>query len=366
MRSPTLARWILIWTTLLVGLACGGNCGGFVPNRAEECRTEGKCGMRTYAAGDAITRNYVRDSSDCAQSEACTLEGRCHYAPDASKEFCVALTDLDCRQSQGCKDQGLCSVNERGSCRIEPTGCQRHDGCIERGECVYPTAQRCDEGPVECDDACRMEGACTLQDGICVATSDADCEASHFCSNGGQCVLFEDRCVTRDDSCVGSFWCENNGTCTPVRADGETGDWCYDGVGVCDTQCWARGACAFIDGHCQTDDVADCLDSVECVVAGRCSYLNGICYVGSDDCEDSMACAAFGRCTNHAGTCVDTSLPRENWFDHGGAYCTALAACWDEGACLTQDRDTCVRPEDVGLDPWRPPPWPGNRLPTYP
>ena len=356
-------RPVLLLILGLFLLACGGDCGGFVPNLAEDCRTEGKCGRRTYATGDALTRNYVRDSADCAQSEACSIEGRCQYNPDMSKEYCVALTDEDCRRSERCRTEGACAVTERGECRIEPTGCQRHEGCVEDGDCVYPTAQRCDPGPVDCEQACRMEGACTLSDGVCVATRDEDCEASHFCSYGGQCALDGDRCTTSAEGCANSSFCAWNGDCElGFSVEGEQADWCADGVGVCDTVCWARGACDFIDGHCQTTDAADCLASVECALVGRCGYSGGNCYVSDAGCKASLECAAFGRCDDHMSTCVDKRLPREQWFDFRGG-CLAQLACYEDGACLNGPDQVCMTAEQAGLDPWMPPPWPGNPLP---
>lgn len=355
--------WLLALLALLL-LACGGNCGGFVPDLAEDCRTEGKCGRRTYSSGDALVRNYVRDSADCAQSEACSIEGRCHYNPDLSEEYCVALTDEDCRQSEGCRLEGKCAVTERGKCRIEPTGCQRHEGCAEEGNCVYPTAQRCDPGPVDCKQACRMEGACTLRDGVCVATSDEDCEASHFCWMGGQCALDGDRCTVSAEGCADSSMCELNGWCEPATSvDGEPADWCEDGVGVCEVTCWGAGRCDFIDGICQVTDAQQCLDSVHCAVEGRCSYGERFCYVNQAGCEDSLECAAFGRCDDHMGTCVDKSLPREDWFTHRGSWCLAKPECWEGGACLSHPDGRCLTAEEAGLDPWTPPEWPGNPLP---
>ena len=341
-------------------LACGGNCGGFVPNLAEDCRVHGKCGRRTYAAGDALTRNYVRDSADCQQAEACTLHGRCTYDPDVDKEYCVALTDLECQQSEGCRTEGVCAIDERNQCRAEPTGCQQSEACTDEGRCWYDRGA-CIEGPVDCSEACHLEGACTEVDGVCRATQASDCEASHFCRYGGQCELDDGRCVATPDTCPTSWWCENNGTCTHTGGDG-----CYDGVGVCDTTCWGGGRCDFIDGHCQTTDPQQCLDSVECTVIGRCDPAQIHCFNNTDaSCAGSLECQAFGRCETHAGTCVDKSLPREDWFSFR-AGCLYTAGCYDEGRCLDGPDKTCMTAEEAGLDPWSPPPWPGNRLPAWP
>lgn len=352
-----MTRWLLAALALLLL-----GCGGLWPDLAEDCRTEGKCGRRTHAAGDALARTYVRDSQDCAQSLACTVEGRCQYNPDLSQEFCVALTDEDCRQSEACRTTGACAVTETGQCRIEPTGCQRHEGCVEGGRCVYPTAQRCDPGPVDCTQACRMEGACTLREGVCVATSDADCEASHFCWLGGQCVLAGDRCTVDDASCAESSMCELNGWCeAATTVDGDPADWCTDGVGVCDTTCWADGRCELVDGHCQNDEAEDCAASMECLLKGRCAKGLRQCFVDQAGCEASLECEAFGRCEDHMSTCVDKSLPREEWFT--GGWCLYERGCKEEGRCLSHPDGRCLTAEEAGLDPWTPPPWPGNPLP---
>lgn len=339
-------------------LACGG---GLVPDRNKDCREEGRCGVRTYASGDAMARTYVRDSADCRQSEACTVEGRCHYVPDTS-DACVGLTDLDCQASERCATEGACTVDLSGRrCITLPSGCAQADACQELGLCNYKHAEGCVlEGPTDCEMPCRIEGRCDLVDGVCVAGTEQDCAASAHCKGRGRCGLNQGRCVATEAGCQDSSMCALNGWCS-VGGDAESGpaDWCDDAVGVCDEACWASGRCSYEDAYCQPGSQADCEGALECTLSGRCEKSGHLCAVTQAGCEASLECQAFGRCTLDWGRCVNPDAQ-----DSARAYsCLATPECKERGACLATPDGACVTAEEAGLEPWLPPPWPGNPLP---
>ncbi len=343
-------KWLLALVALFL-LSC--SCGGLMPTCVEECSEEGQCGRRFYRSGDAMARCYIRDSEDCQHSLACTRDGRCHYEPDLDDDACVALDDLDCRSSQGCEEDGACAVMHHGDCRVESTGCQQSKACTEEGRCEYAISERCVEGPVDCKEACRMEGACEVgPEGFCIATSVEDCESSHFCASEGQCALEEGRCVASEQGCQESTLCEWNGWCSPHR----DADWCYDGVGACDAVCWERGDCTFLEGVCQATE-GDCDEAVACTVQGRCSVGPGpgaLCSARNDaDCADSLECAAYGRCSSNGAQCVAEG---KRWSPSSSYGCTRDPECETHGRCLTSEDNLCQTPEEVGLPPWTPPP----------
>jgi hypothetical protein len=341
----------LLWLVPVLG-GCIPECGGLNPNCESKCTELGECGKRTYKAGDAFARCYVRSSEDCAGSQACKQRGACHLYDGIDPGNCVALTDLDCRQSSECAELGKCSLGDRGRCVIEPSGCPRTDACKQDGLCVYQVGGHCIAGEVDCEHACRHEGACTLRDGVCVATSVDDCRRSTACGRDGQCSLEGDRCVAGEDDCIGSHMCSLNGWCHPV----EGGDACYDGRTECGQLCWERGDCRRIDGTCQPGEASSCTPSLACIVMGQCSVTGRpavMCGADSDaDCEGSLECKAFGRCTQKGIMCVGDSGRSPS----SSVGCLRHPECPTHGRCLTHDDGRCVTAVEAGLPDWKPVP----------
>jgi hypothetical protein len=347
-------RTLVLLAFLLLPLGCSlPEFGGLNPNCETKCSETGECGKRTYKAGDAFARCYVRSSDDCAQSQACKQRGACHLYDGIDPGNCVALTDLDCQQSSECTQDGKCSLGDRGRCTIEPSGCQRTDGCKRDGTCTYEIGGRCIAGEIDCKQACRLEGACTLQDGVCVATSADECQRSHACRHAGQCSLADDRCVAASSAdCEVSQMCKLNGWCHAV----ENGDGCYDGHTECGQLCWERGDCQRIDGTCQPGDPSSCEPSLACIVQGQCSVTGRPAIMcgadGSADCEQSLECKAFGRCTNKGIICADASGRSPS----SSVGCLRDPECATKGRCLTDDNGRCVTAVEAGLPDWKPPP----------
>lgn len=348
----SLAVLALVLLPLLAS-GCIPDCGGLNPNCEAKCSETGECGRRTYKAGDAFARCYVRSSDDCAQSQACKQRGACHLYDGIDPGNCVALTDLDCRQSTECAEQGKCSLGDRGRCVMEPSGCARTDGCKRDGKCAYEVGGRCVAGEVDCEQACRLEGACTLKDGVCGATSAQDCQRSSSCRHAGQCSLSDDRCVAADAAeCERSQMCELNGWCYSI----EGGDACYDGRTECGQLCWERGDCKRIDGTCQPGEESSCAPSLACIVMGQCSVTGRpavMCGADEDaDCEQSLECKAFGRCTNKGIGCADASGRSPS----SSVGCLRDPECASQGRCLTDDNGRCVTAIEAGLPDWKPSP----------
>jgi hypothetical protein len=341
---------LLAFLPLLDG--CIPECGGLNPNCDAKCSETGECGKRTYKAGDAFARCYVRSSDDCAQSQACKQHGACQLYDGISPGNCIALTDLDCQQSSECAQHGKCSLGDLGRCIVEPSGCQRTDGCKRDGTCVYDRGQ-CLAGELDCKQSCRLEGACTLQDGVCVATSADDCRRSNACAHAGQCSLADNRCVAASAAdCEGSQMCKLNGWCYPI----EGGDSCFDGRTECGQLCWERGDCKRIDGTCQPGEESSCAPSLACVVMGQCSVTGKpavMCGADDDaDCEQSLECKAFGRCKNEGIMCVGASGRSPS----SSVGCLRNPECATKGRCLTDDDGRCVTAVEAGLPDWKPPP----------
>ena len=78
-----------------------------------------------------------------------------------------------CKESKGCKEDGLCSAAE---------------GSV----CIAGSKDDCKES-----DACKVEGRCDVEKGKCVATSDADCRASENCTKSGACGAYQNQCVDK-------------------------------------------------------------------------------------------------------------------------------------------------------------------------
>lgn len=332
---------------------CVPECGGLNPNCEAKCSETGECGRRTYKAGDAFARCYVRSSEDCANARVCKRSGACHLYDGIDPGKCVALTDLDCRQSSNCAEYGACSLGDRGRCEVEPSGCQRSQGCRDDDKCIYGPGGGCSPGKIDCTQACPIEGACTVRDGVCVATSSDDCRRSSNCARSGQCTLAGDRCVAASAAdCEGSSMCELNGWCFAV--DG--GDGCYDGRTECGQLCWERGDCKRIDGTCQPEDDCACADSLACIVMGQCSVTGRPAVMcGADksaDCESSLECKAFGRCTAKDIHCVDQSGRTPS----SSVGCLRDPECANQGRCLTDASGRCVTAAEAGLPDWKPPP----------
>ena len=150
-----------------------------------------------------------KDDSDCARSRICTEHGYCKRAP--AGYFCAgpespdhsAFSSTTCRERHGkrldlCKRQGLCDAVDGRCMATTDAQCQASEACRWGGTC-HAFGGRCvARAQTDCEKSggCRDEARCTLEFGYCVAT-DADCSKSRLCTPGspackavkGQCDL---------------------------------------------------------------------------------------------------------------------------------------------------------------------------------
>ncbi len=347
---------VLVVLVALTSLACGsfgGSC-------EEACAEDGRCGRRTWAAGDGLYRCFPRDDADCEASRACREEGRCDYRPERALEACVAAEAASCRASEACAAEGRCRPDHTGTCRASHPGCVASLACAEEDRCeAYDDTCRVPsgDGPL-CEAACRVEGACTELDGRCLATTAEDCRASHLCRHAGVCAVGPaGTCVAAtDDDCAASSMCAWNGFCSAREGV------CVEGLAVCEDPCREQGWCGTRDAVCEPRDDADCAASLACLVNGACARQEGtraMCRpAGAADCAASLEGRAFGRTEHHrAGCSVPGGRPSLD------ARCFRDPACADEGRCLTAADGTCHRPEEYDLPPIPPARRPRARLP---
>jgi hypothetical protein len=161
---------------------------------------------------------------------------------------------VECTEGSYPCDGGVCTPRSDLDCRIMTN-------CVELGECGYVDG-KCvltDEGCSTSKIPCGLSGACHLGDGVCVATSDADCREPF-----GKCPD-----------------CEFKGPCV------------------------FSGSCHVKDGACVAIDDGDCDKAQQCAFAGKCTLEGETCIAGSDsDCAASEVCRTAGQCSAVAGSCA--------------------------------------------------------------
>jgi cell division septation protein DedD len=85
------------------------------------------------AAGD-MKEQGKKAVMDCESTPACTASGSCTVTP---KNTCTVGSDADCRQSEVCQNEGLCTA-VAGMCRAGSTGdCQASKRCQTHGYCEW-------------------------------------------------------------------------------------------------------------------------------------------------------------------------------------------------------------------------------------
>jgi hypothetical protein len=319
-----------------------------------ECREAGRCGTRTFRAGDRGEACFVDRDESCRQSTACRRQGACRHDPAVDPAACVALEPADCLASSACREEGRCQLAADGTCVVSETGCQRSSACGREDRCARDGARcarsQADE-PSWCVRACREEGACARLGRECRATSDGDCRAALGCREEGRCAvdLAAGVCVARAaDDCRRAAACLN-GTAryAPCALRGAV---CADARPACarGDECLLRGDCAARDGICAPATAGHCTPSIECVVQGRCTAANHLCLARrDDDCRGSLECRAYGRCGRQRflgmSWCVapgERATPRP---------CPS-APCLAEGRCLRPPAtEWCVTPQEAGL-----------------
>ena len=166
-----------------LGGRCGAVAGACVASDSARCGALPACrqlGHCTAARG----RCGAWYAEDCLA--VCASEGLCQPAADGYG--CLAVSEQECRRSEGCRRGGACELVE--------------------GHCVHPDDERCRR-----TQGCSWWGSCSLRDGRCVAASNVDCAASSLCQREGLCILQGDSCVADAASCLASQACDWDHRC---------------------------------------------------------------------------------------------------------------------------------------------------------
>ncbi len=282
----------------------------------------------------AIVTLNSDDVERCRKAVECQADGRCSLVFGWGLDrICAVGSDSDCRQSELCKKQGLCS-EKQGQCLalanrgcVESLNCKRHGECNAKDDrCVAATDEQCQEATT-----CRETGRCRARHGQCVAATSGDCRASVACQKHGACSAMGGRCVARasEKDCRNDAVCLSLGKCT--FKDGQC-------VAVADKECRSaricksQGKCHATDGRCVAQANKDCKQSDICRLAGACTAIGGECVPASNDaCRHKEGCWRFGRCTFKDGQCVVGSDDDCRW----SGWCAEFTHCkFRDGECV--------------------------------
>jgi hypothetical protein len=371
-----LRIWLLLIPLLLTSCGTAWNMGlGMRCAGSEECAEQGKCGVRTWRAGDRGWRCVVRSSSDCADSVACREHGACALDPHMDPEACIATRPEHCLDSAACREQGRCAVGLDGGCVPSEAGCRASQACAEEQRCAPSNERACGRSwadPITwCDEPCETEGACRREGLRCLVDDEAACRASSGCSDHGRCAF-----DPHSRSCVAAAPadCQASSACRDGLSDGTypctlRGSRCADERSACERSpaCLLMGDCQALEGTCAPRDGV-CPETIECLTRGRCEHANHLCLpMEPAHCEASMECQAFGRCDLSTWLVQQCVQPDERSL---GGYGCPGDPCLREGRCLRRDHDTCLTPTELGLEDTLPrlpaPPEPPAKAPMPP
>ncbi|MEQ8461623.1 MAG: hypothetical protein RLO52_21320 [Sandaracinaceae bacterium] len=237
-------RTVALFAFALVG------CGSALCD--ESCESEGRCGVRTFRAGDGAYACYARSDDDCAASDVCRAEGRCFAS-----------------------EQGVC----RAADGVSADRCAGSVACSRRGQCGSRSGVCWADSDADCAASfeCRTRGRCRAAGGVCVPRTDADCAPSTGCQVEGLCAYFSYLGMTAecrvplDDAaaCERSWVCKHLGRCAPAGPEGcEDCRYAYcarpgePGVTPCTPHAHNQPAC-LPHGRCARDDAGQCVAAID-------------------------------------------------------------------------------------------------------
>lgn len=277
----------------------------------------------------------------CWSKSSCFRFGQCHWNTlGPAPQKCVPRTQLDCTQSEVCKNSGWCSISGdypiAGICApVAGPQCATGLSCKKNGWCG--------EGPYWCEprseahclqsEVCAKAGECHYAEfstskgltGACLAIESTDCSKLELCKEKGLCHYVPVALVKGFGTCAGTT------TADCLKA----------------TKCETEGLCAAADGSgCRPGSQADCAKSTSCKYAGACAVAASgqSCELPEGaSCKGVPACLEEGWCTAQLGKCAIGS----------DSDCAQSQACKKEGRCLFNER--YLRCEAT-VDPW-PPNW---------
>ena len=183
--------------------------------------------------GEVCVRD--RHCTPTACEQLCRESGKCTFGRDQfGMENCIVGSTADCEISDLCEEFGKCVAY-----RIARLGFRI---CLVAAEsnadCAVPHGTK---GQIPCE----AVGECAAESGVCINTSDEDCEKSKVCKVAGLCghSSILPFCVARSPE-----------HCTQAEV------------------CAYAGYCSYFDGYCAAGSDADCEQSELCETEGRCKY----------------------------------------------------------------------------------------------
>ncbi|MFO0617068.1 MAG: MYXO-CTERM sorting domain-containing protein [Polyangiaceae bacterium] len=186
---------------------------------------------------------------------------------------------LNCTTGMACNDNDPCTTNDVcgvSGCAGTPVVCMASDPCHDAGTCD-PSSGVCSNPPVMDGKTCDDNDLCTKGD-VCTA---------------GSCAGAAVTCTPLDD-------CHVAGACDPMTGA------CSDPPAVDGTTCDDQDPCTMADscqaGQCAATAVACPPPANECLEAGVCGALDGMCTYAEK--ADGTPCAG-GTCK--VGVCVPTA-----------------------------------------------------------
>ncbi len=184
------------------------------------------CSDPPVPADDAADSDVGEAPNPCLETNSCTIFGKC----TPMLGVCMAGSDADCAQSDGCRDDEECvsappSWDDGGADRTAhlacwargPDGidfdesdddCIDYEGCVGWGACKYADGECWAPGETrdECEDpkkpdgtpylesGCANFGFCTPKDGVCQAWTPGDCDGTYVCTNWQECTVLDGEC----------------------------------------------------------------------------------------------------------------------------------------------------------------------------
>jgi hypothetical protein len=282
---------------------CSGYlCNGSQVTCATTCATNADCDTAHYCSNSQCLVKACNSDTGCAAGYYCDASGSC--APQKVQgSTCNPAAGADCKVAS-CK---MCATNNcvdgyccNTACNQECATCAaatKEGTCSPDADGATPSAPGC-SGTL-------CNGTITTCPSGCAG--DADCAATHFCSNN-VCVLKKGP----GESCTSASQCGNSAF-----------PYCVDGV-CCDTLC---------DGTCMACAAANKQSGTNggtCGAAKTGTNPGSKCIKASDPCGDQDSCSgAPGVCNKAAygAACGPTSCSNGNV---SGKICDGTGTCIDQ------------------------------------
>ncbi len=161
---------------------------------SQACQDYGLCSEQSG-------RCTASSDEECHRSQQCKERGLCI----ARNGRCIAITQKDCQDRPACPKQGLCSLNPRSfvceaatdrDCKTSELCTKRAQCQAEEGRCMLPLSF-CRES-----EGCKKQGLCSRKGSDCLALTSNDCADSEACRLEGKCEAFQGQCV-KDNAAEG-------------------------------------------------------------------------------------------------------------------------------------------------------------------